>query len=174
MTTKLHTSTREEKLENLIVNHSMIFMGMFEEAFAEIAEKMTEVLAAGASAMSEALTGTQTQAGSEVDKKLKTMAPEVRASVGSAFSKMRQDMAAQMPKDPDALRKFVSGPEFDKGIEIVDKHDFGLPKITEKLTDETLASYVLFVKGGNAEITKMFKELAEWQEGLPRPPWART
>ena len=47
MSDKGSSLTRDEKLENIIMNHSMIFMGMFEEAFSAIAEKMTEVMAAG-------------------------------------------------------------------------------------------------------------------------------
>ena len=54
----------------------------------------------------------------------------------------------------------------------MESHDFGRPKLTEELSDEVLASYVFLVQSGNAEIAKMFKELSEWQSGLPKPPWA--
>jgi hypothetical protein len=37
------STSREEKLKNLIVNHSMIVMAMFEELFFEVAERMTAV-----------------------------------------------------------------------------------------------------------------------------------
>ena len=168
---------RDDKLENLIMNHSMIFMGMFEEAFATIADKMTEVLAKGSAAMAEALGGVSSgsKGSGTVDagKKLKNeLAPEVRTQIGQVFSEIREEMASQWPKNARVFKQYVSSPAFDKGIEIVEKFDFGRPKLTEKLTDEILASYVFLVQSGDAEIGKMFKELAEWQSGLPKPPWA--
>jgi hypothetical protein len=169
--------TKDEKLENLIMNHSMIFMGMFEEAFANIADKMTEVLAKGGAAIAEAL-GAGTPSGSEepgaaAGKKLKDgLAPEVRTQIGHVLSGIREEMASQWPKNASVVKQYVSSPAFDKGIEIVERYDFGRPRLTEKLSDEVLASYVFLVQSGDTEIGRMFKELAEWQAGLPKPPWA--
>jgi hypothetical protein len=70
------------------------------------------------------------------------------------------------------FKQYISSPAFDRGIEIVEAYDFGRPRLTEKLSDEALASYVFLVQSGNTEIGRMFKELAEWQSGLPEPPWA--
>jgi hypothetical protein len=169
--------SRDEKLENLIRNHSMIFMGMFEEAFSTIAEKMTEVMAAGSAAMAEALGGVSEgfkgSGGPDVAKNLKAaLPPEVRMQLGHVFSDIREEMDSQWPKNASVFKQYVSSPAFDKGIKIVEKYDFGRPKLTEKLSDEVLASYVFLVQSGNAEIGKMFKELSEWQSGLPKPPWA--
>ena len=168
--------SRDEKLENLIMNHSMIFMGMFEEAFSTIAEKMTEVMAKGTAAMAEALGGVSAGPkgrGTAAGKKPKDeLSPEVRTQIGHVFSEIREEMASQWPKNASVFKHYISSPAFDKGIEIVEKHDFGRPRLTEKLSDEVLASYVFLVQSGNPEIGKMFKELAEWQNGLPKPPWA--
>jgi hypothetical protein len=162
--------TRDEKLENLIMNHSMIFMGMFEEAFSTIAEKMTEAMAMGAGAIADALAGSP--GSSEVQKKAQEeIAPEVRTQIGRAFSGVREEIADQWPKNASVFKRYISSPAFDKGIEIVERYDFGRPKLTEKLSDEVLASYVFLVQSGNPEIGKMFKELAEWQAALPTPPW---
>jgi hypothetical protein len=171
--------TRDEKLENLIMNHSMIFMGMFEEAFSTIAEKMTEAMATGTAAMAQALgegmsSGSKKPAKTDVGKKLKDeLAPEVRTQIGHVFSEIRGEMESQWPKNASVFKQYISSPAFDKGIEIVEKYDFGRPRLTEKLSDEVLASYVFLVQSGNPEIGKMFKELAEWQSGLPKPPWAK-
>ena len=170
--------TRDEKLENLIMNHSMIFMGMFEDAFSAIAEKMTEVVSAGAAAIAEAL-GAGTPSAPEdsqtagVGKKIeKEISPQVRSQIGQVFSEIREEMASQWPKNPRVFTQYISNPAFDKGIEIVEKYDFGRPRLTEKLSDEVLASYVFLAQSGDAKIGKMFKELSEWQSGLPKPPWA--
>ena len=169
--------SRDEKLENLIKNHSMILMGMFEEAFSTIAEKMTDVMAAGTAAMAEALGGasggSEGSGANNVTKKLKGgLAPEVRMQLGHIFSEIREEMESQWPKNASVFKQYISSPAFDKGIKIVEKYDFGRPRLTEELSDEVLASYVFLVQSGNAEIGKMFKELSEWQSGLPKPPWA--
>jgi len=162
--------TRDEKLENLIVNHSLIFMGMFEEAFADIAEKMTEAMGKAAGAMAGAL-GAPESSVAEVDEKMRKVTPEMRTQMTHAFSGLREEMAEQWPKTPGAFKDYISGPGFDRGIAIVERYDFGRPKLTEKLTDEVLASYIFLVKSGDAKIAAMFKELSDWQASLPRPPW---
>jgi len=170
VTKRGHGPTRDEKLENLMLNHSMIFMGLFEEAFSSLAEKMTEAMPVGAGAIADALAGSSGTSGAE-RKVQKEMAPEVRTQIGQAFSGIREEVAEQWPKNASAFTKYISAPAFDKGIEIVEGYDFGRPKLTEKLSDEVLASYVFLVQSGNPEIGKMFKELADWQVALPAPPW---
>ncbi len=170
--------TRNEKLENLIKNHSMIFMGIFEETFSVIADRMTEALAAGSAAMSEALeegmsSGPRGPRKTDVGKAAKAeIAPEVQSQIAHLFTGIREEMASQWPKNPGVFEHYISSPSFDKGIEIVEKYDFGRPKLTEDLSDEVLASYVFLLKGGDRELAKMFKELADWQASLPKPPWA--
>jgi hypothetical protein len=158
---------RDAKLENLIMNHSMIFMGMFEEAFSTLAEKMTEAMEAGANALADALGGSSGAGG-----KGKEAAPEVRAQIGHVFSGIREEMAEQWPKNETVFKDYISSPDFDKGIEIVEAYDFGRPRLTEKLSDEVLASYVFLVQSGDSKVSKMFKELSEWLSDLPKPPWA--
>jgi hypothetical protein len=169
---------RDEKLENLIMNHSMIFMGMFEEAFSSLADKMTEVLAAGTAAMAQALaegfpSGSKGPKTTGVDKKIKgEITPEIRAQIGNLFSGIREEMSSQWPKNARVFKDYISSPAFDKGVEIVERYDFGRPKLTEKLTDEVLASYIFLLQSGDKELGRMFKELNEWQAGLPKLPWA--
>ena len=102
MTKQTPGPTRDERLENLIMNHSMIFMGMFEEALSDIAEKITEAFATGASAMAGALAGVSSGSGSEAAdmgrKKLKEMSPEVKTQIGHVFSEIREEMASHWPK----------------------------------------------------------------------------
>ena len=169
------TSTRDEKLENLITNHSMIFMGMFEEAFSTVAEKMTVALSEGAGALADALArGASSASGdASVGKQLENeVTPAVRAEIGNLFSGIREEVSSQWPKNAAIFKAYVSSPAFDKGIEIVERYDFRRPKLTERLSDEVLASYVFILQSGDKELGRMFKELAEWQAALPKPPWA--
>ncbi|MDA4115168.1 MAG: hypothetical protein OK442_01270 [Thaumarchaeota archaeon] len=173
MAKRMPTRARDEKLENLIMNHSMIFMGMFEEAFSAIAEHMTEALSEGAGALADVLARGAKSGDGGVEKELKNeITPAVRAEIGNLFSGIREEMSSQWPKEAAAFKRYISSPTFDKGIEIVERYDFGRPKLTEKLSDEVLASYVFLLQSGDKEMGKMFKELAEWQAALPKPPWA--
>jgi len=158
--------TRDEKLENLIVNHSMIFMGTFEESFSAIADRMTE---ASVEDTSDPKDGRTPSPGMRASKELP---PDVLTQISQVFSGIREEMDSQWPKDGSVFVHYVSNPAFDRGIEIVEKHDFGRPKLTERLSDKVLASYVFLLQSGDKELGRMFKELADWRSGLPKPPWA--
>jgi hypothetical protein len=171
--------TREEKLENLIMNHSMVYMGMFEEVFSTLAEKLTEALAVGTAAVADALTkgapsGSGASGAAGAGKKPMDEIPlEVRIQIEDVFSGIREEVSSQWPKDAGLFKRYVSSPAFDKGLEIVERYDFARPKLTEKLGDEVLASYVFLLQSGDKGLGRMFKELADWQASLPKPPWGQ-
>ena len=136
------------------MNHSMIFMGMFEEAFSTLAEKMTEAMAMGTAAIADALAeacrrAPRTREPQSSKKIQDEITPEVRTQIGHVFSGIREEMASQWPKNASVFKQYISSPAFDKGIEIVEKYDFGRPRLTEKLSDEVLASYVFLVQSGD-------------------------
>lgn len=155
--------SRDEKLRNLIVNQSLIFMGLLEEGFSDLAEKMTAALSEGTAAIADALGSKST---------LPELSPALRAEIAGLVSEMRDEITSQWPKSAGLFSKYVSGKAFDRGIEIVDSYDFHRPRLTEELSDGVLASYVFLLKSGDEKLTRMFRELSEWQRGLPRPPWA--
>ena len=161
--------TRDQKLENLIRNQGMITMGVYDEAFEEIAETLTQAIGTRLSEAADAVSK-----GPEGRGTVPPMAPRVRMEIGVVFTEIREEMESQWPKNPRVFKDYVSNPALDRGIEIVDSYDFHRPRLTEELTDEVLASYVFLLKGGDKEATKMFKELSDWQEMLPRPPWAHS
>jgi len=151
-------------------------MGMFEEAFSAIADQMTAALSEGAGAIADVLArgATSEPGGTGVGRTLKDeVTPAVRAEIGNLFSGIREEMSSQWPKDAAVFKRYISSPAFDKGVEIVESFDFQRPKLTEKLSDEVLASYVFLLHSGDKELGRMFKELREWQAALPKPPWAR-
>lgn len=161
---------RDKKIENLIMNHSMIFMGIFEEAFSTLADRMTEALAIGTAAMAEALAQ---GSGARVAKKAKAeLSPELRLQIGNLLSGIREEIASEWPKNATVFKKYISSSDFDKGIKIVEKYDFGRPRITEKLSDEVIASYIFLLESGDKDLREMFKQLSAWQASLPRPPWS--
>ena len=160
--------TREEKLENIIVNYSMIFMGVFEDAFSMFAEKMTEAMGDLAGGLADALAPGSS---SGKDRQPLKVPPEIGEGIRHVFSEIREEVESQLPKDSGSFKEYVSSPVFDKGIEIVERYDFHRPNLTQRLSDEALASYVFLLQSGDKELGLMFEELAEWQKELPKSPW---
>lgn len=165
-------SSRNEKLENILRNHSMIMMGVFEEAFADMAESMTRTLATGAGGQMSARRPNANPRSKEAGRPVDAPSPELRAQIKDVFTDIREEIDSQWPKNPEVFRTYVANPRLDEGIKIVESYDFGRPKLTEELSDGALASYVFLLKAGDKRLGEMFKELADWQGRLPRPPWA--
>jgi hypothetical protein len=175
MATRAGSLKRDEKVKNLILNHSLISMGMFEDAFADLAEKMTEAMAEMGAAAVDALAmsmspGSGRGPGIDPRKVSDAVSPQIRSQIGRLFSEIREEIASQWPTDR-VFKDYIANPAFDKGVEIVEKYDFGRPKLTEDVGDNILASYLFLLQSGDKELGKMFKELAEWQTTLPTPPW---
>ena len=162
---------------NLMTNFTILFASMFKDAFADLAAKMAEVTVgmgdAIADAMSEGLSG-ETK-GAKGIKKKEMVKPEITAQVSQEvkkmFSGLREQVSSRMPENSPEFEAYFANPAFDQGIAIVDKYDFGRPKITEKLGDGDLTSYLVLLKSGDEKLGKMFQELGQWQQGLPKPPF---
>jgi hypothetical protein len=159
--------TRDEKVENLVTNFSMIMMGMFEGVFAALAAGMATALSKTADALTEALdspdgnTPPRKPAAPDVDKEVKTKVKEV-------FSGLRKEVAEGFSNKDNRFKEFIKDPAFDDGIRIVESHRLKLPSLTEPLTDSELAGYVDLIQKGDPEISKLMQELGEWQKSTPR------
>lgn len=135
--------SRDEKAENLLLNQSVVFMGLFEEALTDMGDRLAET---------------------------HDLSGPARELVSEILSDIREEAVAQMPKDPRDLKRYVADPVFDEGIEIAERYDFDRPKLTESLDDMMLASYILLLKGGDPKAKKMLRELQDWQKRLPGHP----
>ncbi len=166
--------TRDEKVENLVLNYPMIQMSLLEGAFANLASKMGEALVQGSSAMAEALAEGMSGTADNVEtQKAKVKKPDVKIGpqISSEVKKMFADMRHQwagFSMNDESFRKFIEDPAFDEGVKIVEKYDFGLPRLTERLTDDGLASYLNLLGKEDPEFSKMFRELSVWQEKAPK------
>jgi hypothetical protein len=165
---------REQWAENLLFNYSMILMASFEEAFAGLASSMTETLARSGLAMADAMAagfGAEGEAeGSKVD--VEDLGNRTSEKVKDAFAGLRDQARAEFSTRDPSIRKMLSDPAMDEGLGIVQGFDFGLPRLTERLDDDDLSSYLALLKEKDAKLMKMLRELAVWQEKLPRlaPP----
>ncbi len=156
--------TRDEKVENLVLNFSVIMMGMFEGVFATLASGMVTALAKTGDAMAGALDG----GGSRPKPRKKADVDEVNSKVGEAFSGLRKDVAESLQAKDGSLKALIKDPSFDTGIRIVESHPLGLPSLTQPLSNEELARYVDLIQKEDPEIVKLIQELGEWQKTTPK------
>jgi hypothetical protein len=177
MTGGTKAPTRDEQVTNLLTNMAMIFASMFEQAFAGLATEMSKVTAGMGEVMANAMA--QGLSGKPEDpeavrkasaKSAAEMEPKISSGIKDMFSEIRKEISSKMPGDTPEFRSYLANPALDKGIRIVAGYDFGRPKLTERLSDEELASYLVLLRSGDEKLGKMFKELGEWQETLPKPP----
>jgi hypothetical protein len=154
---------RESRVMNTVTNVSIILMGMLMGGFSEMMTSMTSAFAGG---IAEAVGGQEAgeKARSEINKEL----PKINTEMKKVVSDMRKDIYLQMEQKKEKITPILSNPIFDKGPEIVDAYDFGIPKLTEQLDDEVLAQYTYLLLSENATFAKMFGELSEWMKSLPQ------
>jgi len=161
--------TRDEKVENLVINFSMIMMGMFEGVFTALATGLTAALSETAGALTGALDG---EGKGTPERKPKAAAVDQEAEVNSkmkeVFSGLRKEVSEGFSKKGGSFRRFIKDPTFDEGVRIVEKHQLKLPRLTEPLTDTDLAGYVSLIQTGDPEVSKMMQELGDWQKTTPK------
>jgi hypothetical protein len=146
-----------------MVNTSIILMSTLMGAFTQVVVS-TRALASG---MAEAIGGNE--AGGKVNIEIKQKLPEVDEKMKAMISDIRKDIYAQMGQKSKELEPLLSDPAFEAGPKIVEKYDFKLPKLTQELDDKTLAQYSHLLVSEDKRFVKMFKELTEWINSLPKP-----
>ncbi len=159
--------SRDEKVENLVLNFSMIMMGMFEGVFAALAAGMTTALEKTADALVEALDSKEASKKPPGHVKLATES-EVNTKVKEVFSGLRKEVAEGFANRDSSFKKFIRDPAFDEGVKIVERHKLKLPPLTGPLSDDQLAAYVNLIQNEDPETAKMMQELGEWQKSTPQ------
>jgi hypothetical protein len=157
--------SREDKITNTIINTSILLMGTLMGGLSEIMVNVTSEMAAG---ITEAFAGQK--AGAETREKLTHKLPEVNDKMKAMISEMRKDIYAQMKAKEKDIAPFMNDPVFDLGPQTVDKYDFGIPKLTTNLDDDTLAKYSLLMIGEDAKFSELFAKLMDWLNSLPKTP----
>jgi hypothetical protein len=158
--------SRDEKVENLVINFSMIMMGMFEGVFAAMAAGMATALSQTADALTEALDSGNPALSKR--PKAEDVDAEVKTKVKEVFSGLRNEVAEGFAGKDKKFKEFIKDPAFDAGVRIVESHNLKLPRLTEPLSDSDLAGYVTLIQNGDPEVAKMMQELGEWQKDTPR------
>ncbi len=160
----INTPDREAKIMNCVMNTSVILMSTIMGAFTEVMLTATGDLAAGiADAVDE-------ESGEKVRKEIKEKLPEANEKMKQMVSDMRKELSAQFEQKREEIKPMLSNPKFDVGPEIVGRYEFGLPKLSEELADETFAKYILLLEKEDSRFVEMFKELTDWMNQLPTSP----
>ena len=120
-----------------------------------------------ASGMAEAIGGKE--ASDKVNQKIKQELPEIDGKMKAMISDIRKDIYAQLSQKRMELEPMLSDPAFAVGPKIIAKYDFNLPKLTQELDDNALSRYSQLLVSEDADFAKMFKELTEWLNSLPKP-----
>jgi hypothetical protein len=157
--------SRERKIMNLIVNTSIILMSTLMGGLSQV---MVDTMGAAASGVAGALSGEETaeQVIQEFDQK----SPEIDEKMKAMISDLRKDVYVQLGQKGKEIDSFLSEPVFDKGLQKVDKYDFKLPKLTEELDDTSLARYAQLLVIEDPDFSKLFGELGDWMNALPKFP----
>jgi hypothetical protein len=156
---------RTRQIINTMANTGIIMMVTLMDGFAQT---MVEAAGAMASGMAEEF-GTEEDA-NEVSEEIDQKMPEAREQMMGMVSEMRQQLYEQMAQKADEIGPLLSDRIFQKGPEIVEVYEFGLPKLTEQLDDETIAEYAKLLVQEDKYFTEMFGELTAWMNGLPQLP----
>lgn len=156
---------RARHIMNTMANTGIIMMVTLMDGFAQTMLEATGAMAAG---MSEAFG--DDDASEQVAEDLEEKMPEAKGQMMSMVSEMRQQLYEQMAQKADEIGPLLADRLFDKGPEIVDVYEFGLPKLTEELDDETIAEYAKMLVQEDKFFTEMFDELTVWMNGLPQLP----
>jgi hypothetical protein len=158
-------SGREDKIMNTIVNTSILLMSTFMGGFNELIVNVTGELASG---MTETFSGEE--AGKEAREKVKQKLPEVNDKMRALISDMRKDIYMQMEQKNKEIAPFMTDPVFDLGPQKVDAYDFGIPKLSSRLDDDTLAQYSYLLVSEDATFAELFGQLMDWLNSLPKAP----
>ncbi len=153
---------REKRIMNAVVNTSIILMGTLMGGLSEMFMSTTGAMPSG---IVEAIGGEK--AGEEVRQRVNQKLPEVNEKIRAMMSDMRKDIYLQIEQKRKEIEPFLSDPMFDVGPKKINEYDFGLPKLTEELDDDTLAQYSYLLVSEDATFAELFKALSEWINTLP-------
>jgi len=156
---------RARRIMNVMANTGIIMMVTLMDGFAETMVGAAGVMASG---MAEAF-GDEGSA-DQVAEDIEQSAPEAKGQMMGMVSEMRRQLYEQMAKKAEEIAPLLSDRTFDKGPEIVDVYEFGLPSLTEELDDGTIAEYAKLLVQEDKYFTEMFGELSAWMNGLPQLP----
>ncbi len=165
MASERNNQGRETKILNVICNTWILLMSIMIEAFTGVFTKLSKEMI---TAITTGL-GTSTDTIKDVDRKTDNIQNELPKQMSEQLLAMKGDITAQLREKKEKLASIIADKKFDKGIAIVERYNFSLPKLSCDLDERSLLGYLALLQENNEQFTKMFQELLEWMKDLPQP-----
>lgn len=156
---------RTRRIMNVMANTGVIMMVTLMDGFAQ-----TMLGAAGAMASGLAEAFGDEDAADQAVEDIERGAPEAKQQMMGMISEMREQLYAQMADKAEQISPLLADRIFDRGPEIVDTYELGLPRLTEELDDATIAEYAKLLVQEDKFFTEMFGKLSTWMNDLPQLP----
>ncbi|MCX6662172.1 MAG: hypothetical protein NTY91_06435 [Euryarchaeota archaeon] len=152
---------RETKIFNLLCNTSLVLMTMITQAFSQVFTTITK----------EMITALTTSLGTPQDatRNLDDLEKNLPDTLRKELMTMKNDLQKQLNEKRQSLATLLSDPRFDTGIDIVERTQLPLPKLTQDLDERSLFGYLTLLQSEDPQVSAMFKELFEWMNTLPQP-----
>ncbi|MDD1772307.1 MAG: DUF2299 family protein [Methanomassiliicoccales archaeon] len=157
------SADRDQRVLYAAFNTSILLMTSFMEGFTKV---MTDTVGAMASGMAEAMGGED--AAEDVRNEVREGVADAEESRRTMICEERREVYAQIAQKRKKIEPLLGDPIFDIGPGIIQRHDFGMPKLTEPLDDEVMVAYAKLLVDEDPTFTEMFKELVEWVNSLPQ------
>lgn len=159
----MNKAERNQRVIYSAFNTSIIMMATMMEDFTEF---LTDTAGAMASGMAEAC-GDE-EAGEEIRKEVRESKGGLDQRLRELISEQREPTYKEMERKRHRIEPLITDPIWDEGPKIVDRYDFGLPKMTEVLNDDTMVAYAKMLVEEDPAFTEMFKALVDWINRVPQ------
>ncbi len=156
---------RAQRILNSLMNTTILLMSQMMGIFSQV---LVGTIGAVATEMTTAFAGEEE--GQRVEQEMQQKLPEVDEKMKATISEMRNDIYAQIGQNRNEIEPYFSDVVYDRGPEIIEKYDFGLPRLTEELNDDTIAQYSLLIAKEDPRFMEMFTGLLDWMNSLPKMP----
>ena len=155
---------RETQILNIISNTTILLVSMMTEAMTSVFTKLSKEMM---TAMSRGF-GAPEDSTKDIQRTTDDLERKIPEELHKQLHEMKTDITKQMNEKKEQIAPLLSDKRFDGGIEIVQRYEFNLPKLTCDLDERSLLGYLALLNKDDEQFTKMFKELLEWMNNLPQ------
>ncbi len=141
-----------EKFLNASLNVTLLFVGGFQIAFSDVFGNVVNKIGEN---LSQSLSDSA-KVKDNTDFLKKSMTKEVVKMLHEIAGGVKSSMTGKVIED---MKKIITEKDCDDVIKIVEKYKFGLPLLTEELSDEAIIGYLCLAAKQNEKYQKMMEEL---------------
>lgn len=161
---ELSNQSREAKIMNVICNTTILLMSIMTEAFTSMFTKLSKEMITAITTVLDAPADTI----KEINGKTNIIKNELPKQIRQQLLALKKDVTVQMKEKKEKFASLIDDKSFDGGIEIVERYNFNLPKLSCDLDERSLLGYMILLQQNDEQCTKMFQELLEWMKDLPQ------